>query len=95
MKKAHPELTIGAVGAITSGAQAESILQEGKADVILLAREILRDPSFVLRSAEEMGVSVAAAHQYELGWLSMLSPRKESGEVVGGGLKDPSIFGKV
>lgn len=78
MKKAYPDWTVGAVGAINDGAQAESYLQEGKADVIFLARELLRDPSFVLRSAEQLGVAVAAASQYERGWVPMLIPKKES-----------------
>ena len=45
----------GAVGIITSGAQAEEILQAGQADVILAAREWLRDPHFALRAAGELG----------------------------------------
>lgn len=39
------------VGLITSGEQAEAILTEGKADVIDLAREFLRDPYFPLHAA--------------------------------------------
>lgn len=46
---------VGAVGIITSGAQAEAILQDGHADVIFAAREWLRDPHFGLRSATELG----------------------------------------
>jgi 2,4-dienoyl-CoA reductase-like NADH-dependent reductase (Old Yellow Enzyme family) len=56
------------VGEITRGAQAESYLQEKKADIIFLAREVLRDPSFVLRSAQEMDVAVAASNQYFMAW---------------------------
>lgn len=78
MKKAYPDWTVGAVGVIKSGTQAEAILQEGKADVIFVGRELLRDPSFALRAAEELGVSVAPASQYKMGWGSMLTPKKES-----------------
>ncbi|TAL17574.1 MAG: NADH:flavin oxidoreductase/NADH oxidase, partial [Frankiales bacterium] len=39
----------GAVGLITEPAQAEAIVAEGKADVVLLARELLRDPHWPLR----------------------------------------------
>ncbi|MEL5992166.1 NADH:flavin oxidoreductase/NADH oxidase [Microbacterium phosphatis] len=46
---------VSAVGIITSGTQAEQILQEGHADVILAAREWLRDPHFGLRAAAELG----------------------------------------
>lgn len=44
-----------AVGIITSGAQAEEILQSGSADAVFAAREFLRDPHFVLRAATELG----------------------------------------
>lgn len=41
----------GAVGMITEPAFAEEILQKGQADVILLGRELLRDPYWALRAA--------------------------------------------
>ncbi len=44
----------GAVGLITSTEQAEAILAEGKADVIFLARELLRNPYFPLNAAREL-----------------------------------------
>jgi 2,4-dienoyl-CoA reductase-like NADH-dependent reductase (Old Yellow Enzyme family) len=45
----------GAVGLITDPKQAEEILAEGSADVVLLARELLRDPHWPLRAAYELG----------------------------------------
>jgi len=45
----------GAVGLITDPKQAEDILAEGSADVVLLARELLRDPHWPLRAAHELG----------------------------------------
>jgi 2,4-dienoyl-CoA reductase-like NADH-dependent reductase (Old Yellow Enzyme family) len=45
----------GAVGLITEPKQAEEILAEGSADVVLLARELLRDPHWPLRAASELG----------------------------------------
>ncbi|GAB7006673.1 NADH:flavin oxidoreductase/NADH oxidase [Nocardioides sp. AN3] len=45
----------GAVGLITEPKQAEEILAEGSADVILLARELLREPHWALRAAYELG----------------------------------------
>lgn len=45
---------VAAVGIITSGAQAEQILQDGAADAIFAAREWLRDPHFGLRAAAEL-----------------------------------------
>jgi len=45
----------GAVGMITEPRQAEEILAEGSADVVLLARELLREPHWPLRAAYELG----------------------------------------
>jgi 2,4-dienoyl-CoA reductase-like NADH-dependent reductase (Old Yellow Enzyme family) len=45
----------GAVGMITDAVQAESILVNGQADLIIMARQMLRDPYFPLHAAEELG----------------------------------------
>jgi 2,4-dienoyl-CoA reductase-like NADH-dependent reductase (Old Yellow Enzyme family) len=44
-----------AVGMITEAKQAEAILAAGQADLIVMARELLRDPYFPLHAADEMG----------------------------------------
>lgn len=54
----------GAVGLITSAEQAESILQEDKADLIFMAREMLRDPYFALHAAKQLGDDVKWPEQY-------------------------------
>jgi 2,4-dienoyl-CoA reductase-like NADH-dependent reductase (Old Yellow Enzyme family) len=54
----------GAVGLITSAVQAESILLEEKADLILLGRELLRNPYFPLLAAKEFGEDIAWPRQY-------------------------------
>jgi 2,4-dienoyl-CoA reductase-like NADH-dependent reductase (Old Yellow Enzyme family) len=54
----------GAVGFITSAQQAESILQEEKGDLVLLARELLRNPYFPLQAAKELGVDIVWPLQY-------------------------------
>jgi 2,4-dienoyl-CoA reductase-like NADH-dependent reductase (Old Yellow Enzyme family) len=59
------EIPTAAVGLITTPAQAESILQDGQADLILLARELLRDPYWPLHAARELGVTVNAPVQYQ------------------------------
>lgn len=56
-----------AVGIITSGAQAEAVLQAGSADAIFAGREWLRDPHFGLRAAHELGVEVPWPPQYARG----------------------------
>jgi 2,4-dienoyl-CoA reductase-like NADH-dependent reductase (Old Yellow Enzyme family) len=48
-------IATGAVGLITEPKQAEEILADGSADVVLLARELLRDPHWPLRAADELG----------------------------------------
>ncbi|WP_159573475.1 NADH:flavin oxidoreductase/NADH oxidase [Curtobacterium sp. 18060] len=47
-----------AVGMISEGFQAEQIVATGQADVVMVGREFLRDPSFPLRVAVELGVTV-------------------------------------
>jgi len=58
----------GAVGLITEPSQAEAIIREGQADLVLLAREFLRDPYWTLRAAKELGVEQAAPVQYQRAW---------------------------
>jgi len=59
--------TVSAVGQITSAEQAEAILQSGQVDVIMAARQFLRDPYFPLRAAHELGVEMEWPVQYERG----------------------------
>lgn len=54
----------GAVGLITSAEQAEAILSEDKADVIFLAREMLRDPYFPLHAAHQLDAETEWPVQY-------------------------------
>ncbi|KAJ2725403.1 hypothetical protein GGI07_001282 [Coemansia sp. Benny D115] len=72
IKKEVPELLIGAVGLITKGSQANEILEAGNADVVFIAREFLRNPSFVLSSAHELQVFIKWPNQYE---RSRLKPK--------------------
>src|ERR1019366_3619256 len=48
-------VSTGAVGQITGAAQADQIIRIGQADMILLARELLRDPYWPLHAAHELG----------------------------------------
>jgi 2,4-dienoyl-CoA reductase-like NADH-dependent reductase (Old Yellow Enzyme family) len=63
--RAGAGVATGAVGLITEPAQAEQVLAEGHADVVLLARELLRDPHWPLRAATELGADVAWPVQYD------------------------------
>jgi 2,4-dienoyl-CoA reductase-like NADH-dependent reductase (Old Yellow Enzyme family) len=55
----------GAVGLITEAVQADEIIQSGQADVVILAREMLRDPYFPLRAAHLLGQEIRWPSQYE------------------------------
>ncbi len=55
----------GAVGLLTDPHQAEQVLAEGSADVVLLARELLRDPHWPLHAAAALGDDVAWPVQYD------------------------------
>lgn len=54
----------GAVGLIVSAEQAEEILQAGQADVVLMGRELLRNPYFPLQAAQAVGAEVPWPVQY-------------------------------
>ena len=53
-------IATGAVGLITEAKQAEEVVAEGSADVVFLARALLRDPHWALQAAHELGVEIGA-----------------------------------
>ncbi len=57
-------IATGAVGLITSAVQAEQILRNGQADLILIARQMLRDPYWPLHAAMELGQPASWPAQY-------------------------------
>lgn len=59
------DIATGAVGMITTAEEAESIIAEGRADMVLLAREMLRDPYFPLHAAHELDADIKWPVQYE------------------------------
>jgi len=58
-------IAVAAVGLITTPEQAESILSDGQADLIALARELLRDPYWPLHAAKALGAEIEWPHQYD------------------------------
>ena len=58
----------GAVGMITTPAQCEEILTSGKADLVLLAREFLRDPYFAGHAAKALEADFKPPKQYLRAW---------------------------
>jgi 2,4-dienoyl-CoA reductase-like NADH-dependent reductase (Old Yellow Enzyme family) len=61
-------IATGAVGMITEPAQAETIIATGQADIVLLAREMLRDPYWPRHAAQVLGVKIKPPVQYERAW---------------------------
>ena len=59
------DIATGAVGLITSPQQAEQIVATSQADVVLLAREMLRDPYWPLHAAKALKAEAAWPVQYE------------------------------
>jgi 2,4-dienoyl-CoA reductase-like NADH-dependent reductase (Old Yellow Enzyme family) len=57
-------IATGAVGLITTAAQADAIVRDGEADCVLLAREFLRDPYWPLHAAQELGATLPWPPQY-------------------------------
>lgn len=62
--KKETGIMTGAVGLITTAAEAEQVLQNNQADLVLLAREFLRNPYFPLQAAKELGEDIAWPVQY-------------------------------
>jgi 2,4-dienoyl-CoA reductase-like NADH-dependent reductase (Old Yellow Enzyme family) len=60
----HTGVMTGTVGMITDAAQADHILRTGQADLVLLAREFLRDPYWALHAADDLGQKIAWPVQY-------------------------------
>jgi len=55
----------GAVGMITTSEQADKIISSGQADIVLLARELLRNPYFAMEAAKELNADFKWPSQYE------------------------------
>lgn len=76
IRKAGASTLVGGVGLITEAEQAQSIVQgadeahqaeaivTAKADVVLLARQFLREPEWVITTAKKLGVKVTHPHQF-------------------------------
>ncbi|MFI5933084.1 NADH:flavin oxidoreductase/NADH oxidase [Actinoplanes sp. NPDC051494] len=62
--RAETGAPIAAVGRITEPEQAQQLIESGQADVVLLARALLRDPSWANRAAEALGQKPRYMKQY-------------------------------
>ncbi len=63
--RAKGGMATATVGMITEAGQAESIVASGEADMVLLAREMLRQPHWPLLAASQLGAKVTWPPQYE------------------------------
>jgi len=61
-------IATGGVGLITEPAQAETVLTNGQADLVFLAREFLRDPYWPRRAAKQFDATIKPPVQYERAW---------------------------
>jgi len=59
----------GAVGMITEPKQADEIIRSGQADLVSMARELLRDPYWPLHAAKTLGAAVKPPVQYARAFL--------------------------
>jgi NADPH2 dehydrogenase len=66
--KQEVAIPTGAVGIITSGTQAEEILQNDRADLVLIGRSLLRNPYWVKEAADQLNYPLEAPIQYSRGW---------------------------
>ena len=62
--RARSNIATAAVGLITQARQADGIIKRGEADIVLLGREMLRDPYWPLRAAKELGAEAPVPPQY-------------------------------
>jgi 2,4-dienoyl-CoA reductase-like NADH-dependent reductase (Old Yellow Enzyme family) len=62
--KREADIATAAVGMITAPAQADQIIRTGQADLVLLARELLREPYWPLHAARELGCAMPWPAQY-------------------------------
>jgi 2,4-dienoyl-CoA reductase-like NADH-dependent reductase (Old Yellow Enzyme family) len=63
--KKETGILTGGVGLITEPKQADEIIRTGEADLVLLAREILRNPYWPINAARELGVKIEIPNQHK------------------------------
>lgn len=66
--KHEADIATGGLGLILNGTQAEEILKNDRADLIFLARALLRDPYWPRTAAVELGTEIDPPKQYQRGW---------------------------
>jgi len=82
-------IATAAVGMITAPAQADQIIRNDEADIVLLAREMLRDPYWPLHAAQELGQVAPWPRQY-LRAAPSDAPERALVAAPGGRIKQPA-----
>ncbi|KAI9483855.1 MAG: hypothetical protein EXX96DRAFT_477218 [Benjaminiella poitrasii] len=80
--KREAGIATAAVGLIVEGEDAEEILQQNKADYILVGREFLRNSAFVLVAAQALNVDINWPQQYA--WAVKKAPQQENSTATNG-----------
>ena len=79
-EKMGDKLAVGTVGTITSGKQANQLLEEGL-DLAICGRMFQKTPSLVWQFAEEMGVQINVANQIRWGFGGRPGFPKQKGKI--------------
>lgn len=66
--KNQTRVLTGTVGMITEAEQANTIIKQGEADVVVIAKEFLRNPYFALNAAKKLGLNSEIPFQYKRAW---------------------------
>ena len=66
--RSEAHIATAAVGSITEPEQAEAIVSNGRADLVLLARAFLRDPYWPAHAAKALGTKIEPPPQYMRAW---------------------------
>ncbi|MDV2580894.1 NADPH dehydrogenase NamA [Alkalibacillus haloalkaliphilus] len=66
--KQQAGIKTGAVGLITNGMQAEEIIQNNRADLVFIGRELLKNPYWPKQAADELQTNITSPKQYQAGW---------------------------
>lgn len=64
MKQNVPNLLVSAVGNLSGAKECNAIIEDGEADIVMLAKEALRRGEWPLHAAQTLGVAVSVANQY-------------------------------
>ncbi len=67
--KENADILTGSVGLITKSSTANEIVENGDADLVIIAREYLRNPYFAINASIELGLKKELPWQYKRAYL--------------------------